>query len=161
MDRDLICGVMGFAIALIYLTAAGDIPDSAIGDTVGAAGIPHVLGYALALVSALFVGARLLIIRRVGLPSVELTGGAFDTPFAAFVSAAGTVLICSIFIFFFEAAGYLLSVGLLVLALCLYQGERLNTRLVVVAAGGTFVLWLLFAVLLGVHMPHGIWADLI
>lgn len=160
MDRDLICGLMGFSIALLYLMAAGDIPDSAIGDTVGAAGIPHVLGYALAVVSALFVIARLLIIRRVGVP-VEKTGGAFDTPAAAFMSAAGTVLICAVAIFFFETAGYLLTIMLLVLALCLYQGERLNLRLVIVAAGGTFVLWLLFVALLGVHMPHGIWADLI
>lgn len=161
MDRDLVCGLMGFAIALLYLMAAGDIPDSAIGDSVGAAGIPHVLGYALAAVSALFVFVRLVIIRREGVRPAELTGSAFDTPFAAYLSAAGTVLICSVFIFFFETAGYLLSVGLLVLALCLYQGERLTTRLVVVAAGGTFVLWLLFDVLLGVHMPPGIWADLI
>lgn len=161
MDRDLICGLMGFAIALLYLMAAGDIPDSSIGDTVGAAGIPYVLGYALAVVSALFVLARLVIIRRLGAPAVEMTGGAFDTPAAAFMSAAGTVLICAVAIFLFEPAGYLLSIGLLILALCLYQGERLNLRLVVVAAGGTFVLWLLFAVLLGVHMPHGIWADLI
>src|SRR5262245_21354132 len=123
MDKDLICGLMGFAIALVYLVAAGDIPDSGIGDTVGAAGIPYVLGYALAVVSALFVGVRLLIIRRDCVPAVELTGGAFDTPIAASISAAGTVLICSVFIFFFETAGYLLSVGLLVLALCLYQGE--------------------------------------
>lgn len=161
MDRDLICGVMGFAIALVYLVAAGDIPDSAIGDSVGAAGIPHVLGYALALVSALFVMVRLFIIRGERVASAEVTGGAFDTPAAAFMSAAGTVLICAVAIFLFEPAGYLLSIGLLILALCLYQGERLNMRLVVVAAGGTFVLWLLFAVLLGVHMPQGIWADLI
>jgi hypothetical protein len=50
---------------------------------------------------------------------------------------------------------------MLVLALCLYQGERLTPRLIAVAASGTVALWLLFAVLLGVHMPHGIWADLI
>jgi putative tricarboxylic transport membrane protein len=161
MDKDLICGVMGFAIALVYLVAAGDIPDSAIGDSVGAAGIPYVLGYALASVSALFVMVRLFIIRREGVPPVEMTGGAFDTPAAAFMSAAGTVLICAVAIFLFEPAGYLLSIGLLVLALCLYQGERPSMRLVVVAAGGTVVLWLLFAVLLGVHMPRGIWADLI
>jgi putative tricarboxylic transport membrane protein len=161
MDRDLICGLMGFAIALLYLTAAGDIPESGIGDSVGAAGIPHILGYALAAVSALFVMVRLFIIRRDGVPQIQFSGSAFDTPAAAFLSATGTVLICAVFIFFFEPAGYLLSVGLLVLAMCLYQGERLNMRLIVVAAGGTFVLWVLFAVFLGVRMPHGIWADLI
>ncbi|BCJ90443.1 hypothetical protein IZ6_11780 [Terrihabitans soli] len=161
MDRDLICGLVGFSIALIYLFAAGDIPESGIGDSVGAAGIPHILGYSLAVVSALFVGVRLITIGREAAAPASPAESVFDTPLPAFISAAGTVAICAVFVFFFESAGYLLSVVLLVLALCLYQGERLNLRLLVVAASGTFVLWLLFAVLLGVRMPHGIWADLV
>jgi hypothetical protein len=161
MDRDLICGLMGFAIALVYIVLTGDIPESGIGDTVGAAGIPHILGYSLATVSALFVGVRLYTLRRDGTPLPVATDSVFDTPFVAFTSAAGTVLICAIFVFLFEPAGYLLSIGLLVLALCLYQGERLNLRLLIVAAGGTFALWVLFVLLLGVRMPHGFWADLV
>jgi hypothetical protein len=161
MDRDLICGLMGLAIALVYIVATGDIPESGIGDTVGAAGIPHVLGYSLAAVSVFFIGARLLFLRQNGAPPLPSGDSVFDTPLAAFTSATGTVLICAFFVFLFEPAGYLLSIGLLVLALCLYQGERLNLRLFIVAAGGAFTLWVLFAVLLGVRMPHGIWADLV
>lgn len=161
MDRDLICGLMGFAIALVYIVASGDIPESGIGDSVGAAGVPHVLGYSLAAVSALFVGVRLFVLRREGASPPVSTDSVFDTPLAAFTSALGTVLICAVFVFLFEPAGYLLSIGALVLAMCLYQGERLNLRLLVVSAGGAFALWLLFAVLLGVRMPHGIWADLV
>jgi putative tricarboxylic transport membrane protein len=161
MDRDLICGLMGLAIAFIYLVAAGDIPESGIGDSVGAAGIPHILGYMLAAVSGLFVIVRLLVLRRDGAPLPPSTDSVFDAPLAAFVSAAGTVLICAVFIFMFESAGYLLSIGALILAMCLYQGERLNMRLLVVTASGAVVLWILFAVLLGVRMPQGIWTDLV
>jgi putative tricarboxylic transport membrane protein len=161
MDRDLVCGLIGFAIALVYLGAAAGIPQSSFADSVGAAGVPHILGYALAGVSALFVVQRLVLLRRGRAGLTSPASEVFNTPLAAFASAAGTALICAVFVFVFEAAGYILSIALLILAMCLYQGERLNARLAVVAAGGALVLWILFAVLLGVRMPQGIWADLV
>lgn len=162
MDRDLVCGLIGFAIALVYLWAASDIPVSSLGDTVGARGVPTALGYALAGVSALFVGQRLIALRsgRCEMEAEE-SRGAFDDPVAAFASAAGTVAICAAFIFMFETAGYVLSIALLILALCMYQRVRLDLRLLAIAGGGAFVLWLLFAVLLSVRMPVGVWQNLI
>jgi hypothetical protein len=161
MDRDLVCGLIGFAVALLYLWAAGSIPESSLGDSVGAAGVPHVLGFVLAATSALFVVFRLVNLRQATSDAVLPGDGPFADPKAAFLSAAGTVLICAVFVFFFESAGYLLSVGLLILTLCMYQGERLNPRLAAIAAGGAFALWLLFAIVLNVRMPHGVWANLI
>ena len=162
MVRDLICGLMGLAIAFVYLSAAAEIPASALGDSVGAAGFPRLLGYALALVSAVFVIYRLVTIRR-GSASNEAapTEGVFAAPREAFLSAAGTAAICGAFILLFEPAGYLLSIALLIFGLCMYQGVKPGPRLVAIAAGGSFVLWLLFAQLLSVRMPAGFWADLI
>jgi putative tricarboxylic transport membrane protein len=163
MDRDLLCGVIAFAIALAYLAAAAAIPDSAIGDSVGAAGVPHMLGYGLAVVSALYVGQRLLVMRTASSAGTgeEESRGVFDNPLSAFAWAGGAVVICAVFIFLFETIGYLLSVGLLVFAMSVYQGVKPGLRLAVISAGGAVALWLIFVLLLQVHMPAGIWADLI
>lgn len=160
MDRDLVCGLIGTAIALVYLKAAADIPTSGLGDTVGAAGVPHLLGYLLAAVSLLFVVQRLVVLRSVRAAAALKSGGVFDDPVPAFASAAGTVLICAFFIFLFEPLGYLLSVGILIFSLCLYQRVPLNPRLLAIAAGGAFALWFLFAILLAVRMPAGVWVEL-
>ena len=164
MDRDILCGVIAFAIALAYLAAAAAIPENAIGDTVGAAGVPHLLGYGLAIMSALYVGQRLLVLRAGIGPDTEEDGesrGVFDHPLAAFGWAAGAVAICAVFIFFFETAGYFLSVAVLIFAMCVYQGVKPDLRLAVISVGGAVTFWLIFVMLLGVHMPLGIWADLI
>ncbi len=160
MDRDLACGLIGTAIALAYLNAAADIPTSALGDTVGAAGVPHLLGYALAAVSVAFVAQRAIALAR-GKAAEARTGGVFDDPVPAFASAAGTVLICAAFVFLLEPVGYLPAVAFLIFALCVYQRVAINARLALIATGGAFALWLLFAVLLSVRMPAGIWAEMI
>lgn len=160
MDRDLISGLIGFALALVYLFAAADIPTSALGDSVGAAGFPHMLGYTMAAVSALFVAYRLWMLRA-GAPRALPSDDVFAQPARAFASAAGTVAICALFILIFEPLGYLPAIALLILGLCLYQGVRLDLRLVAIAVGGSFALWLLFAQLLAVRMPAGIFGELI
>lgn len=160
MDRDLVSGLIGFVIALVYLVAAADIPTSAIGDSVGAAGFPHMLGYTMAAVSALFVGYRLWM-RRTEVQRAVSPDGVFASPVRAFTSAAGTVAICALFIFIFEPLGYLPALALLILGLCLYQNVRFDLRLSALAVGGSVVLWALFAQLLGVRMPAGIFGQLI
>ena len=162
MDRDLACGLISLAIALFYLSAAGSIPESNMGDTVGAAGMPFVLGYCLAAVSLCLVGWRLVALRsgQASRPQ-EQSRGIFDHPIAAFLSAAGTTAICAVFVFLFEPIGYIPSVALLILAMLLYQRVRPSVRLLITAAGGAVVLWVMFAVLLSVRMPVGAWADLL
>lgn len=160
MDRDVVSGLIGFALALVYLFAAADIPASAIGDSVGAAGFPEMLGITMAVVSALFVGYRLWAL-RVETAGATVPDGVFASPARAFASAAGTAAICALFIFIFEPLGYLPAIALLILGLCLYQGVRLDGRLAAIAIGGAIVLWLLFAQLLSVRMPAGVFGGLI
>ena len=42
-----------------------------------------------------------------------------------------------------------------------YEGLRFDLRLVAIAVGGSFALWLLFAQLLSVRMPAGLFGELI
>jgi putative tricarboxylic transport membrane protein len=160
MDRDLALGLIGLAVALVYLSLASLIPESVSSDPVGATGMPHLLGYTLLVVSVLFSGQRVLALRTgISDPEPEKRG-VFEEPVRAFLAASGAVAICAVFVFIFEPAGYALSIGLLIFAMAAYQGVPLGRRLVATSVGGALVLWLLFAKLLSVRVPTGIWPDL-
>lgn len=160
MDRDLACGLIGLAIALVYLSLASLIPESVSSDPVGAAGMPHLLGYSLLAVSVLFSGQRILALRTgISEPEPEKRG-VFEEPVRAFLLASGAVAICAVFVFIFDTAGYLLSVALLLFAMAAYQGVHLGPRLIATSVGGALMLWLIFAKLLSVRVPTGIWPDL-
>ncbi len=160
MDRDLALGLIGLAVALVYLSLASLIPESVSSDPVGATGMPHLLGYTLLVVSVLFSGQRVLALRTgISEPEPEKRG-VFEEPVRAFLSASGAVAICAVFVFIFDSAGYLLSTGLLLFAMAVYQGVRVGPRLIAISIGGALVLWLIFAKLLSVRMPAGIWPDL-
>lgn len=162
MDRDLVCGVISLAIALVYLSAVGSIPESSLGDIVGASGVPHVLGYALVAVSIFFIGQRIVALwMRSGTSEEPESGGVFDRPWTAFRLAGGAMAISAGFILIFEPIGYIPSIALLLLAMGLYQGIRLGWRFLVISLVGAAALWVIFVVVLGVHMPTGVWPDLI
>jgi len=160
MDRNLACGLISFGIALLYLSAADSIPQSDMGDSVGASGVPLALGYSLAAVSLWLAGWRIVVLRAGRVDRSQESRGIFDRPVAAFLSAAGTTAICAVFVFLFEPIGYIPSITLLILAMLLYQRLRPSFRLLITAVGGALVLWVLFAVLLSVRMPVGILPDL-
>jgi hypothetical protein len=161
MDRDLACGLIGLAVALVYLMLASLIGESVSSDPVGAAGMPHLLGYSLLAVSALFAGQRVLALRTgISEPEEPENRGVFEEPVRAFLMASVVVAICAVFVFIFDTVGYILSVGLLVFAMAAYQRVPLGPRLFVTSAGGALVLWVIFAKLLAVPMPAGIWPDL-
>jgi hypothetical protein len=161
MDRDLALGLAGLAIALVYLMLASLISESVSSDPVGAAGMPHLLGYSLLAVSGLFVGQRALAMRTgISEPEEPEKRGVFEEPVRAGIAASGVVAMCAVFVFIFDTAGYILSVGLLLFAMAVYQGVRIGPRLLATSIGGALVLWLIFAKLLSVPMPAGIWPDL-
>lgn len=49
--------------------------------------------------------------------------------------------------------GYPFTTALAILAMAIYQGEKLSWRLAIVACAGAALLYLLFDVVLGVDMP--------
>ena len=65
--------------------------------------------------------------------------------------------------------GYLVSIALLIAATAWYQGGTVTgerdtahpaRRILLVAASGAVVLWLLFVVLLGIPQPSGVWSEI-
>jgi putative tricarboxylic transport membrane protein len=145
--RDLVCAAAGLALAGGYYAAADAIPTSLLADSVGAAGIPKLLAVALALLSVL-LGAR------------SLLGGAAtdgDATVGRHLRALGVAGLGFVYVAAAPYLGYPLAAAALVAAATLYYGERPRPGVFVYAIGCAALLWLVFAKLLGVAMPPGIW----
>ncbi|MBI4447303.1 MAG: tripartite tricarboxylate transporter TctB family protein [Acidobacteria bacterium] len=61
-----------------------------------------------------------------------------------------------LYIAFFEIAGFLVSTGLLMVVLLYLAGATSRVRILTVALGGTFCIYLLFHVWLKIRLPGGI-----
>lgn len=158
LDRDVVCGIIALAIALLYLHAAGSISDTALADSMGAAGVPHILGYALVVTSLVLIANRIFDLSFATTPADKPEPrGVFDRPLAAFMMAAVASGICIAAALLFERAGYAISMMLLIFSLSIYQGIRDIRRLILISILGGAVLWLIFAILLNVRMPVGTW----
>ena len=149
MRRDLVCAVAGLALAGAYYAAADAIPTSLLADGVGAGGIPKLLAVALALLSFL-LGARSLL--------VNSRAAAVDGPH---LRALGVAALGFVYVAVAPYLGYPLALALLVAAATLYYGERLRPAVLFYAIGCAALLWLVFAKMLGVAMPAGVWARLL
>lgn len=160
MTRDLACGLLTMAIAAVYLVETAGLRTSLLGDTVGTAGFPKIIGWGMGAVGFLLVLQALRAQRRgkaasgpTGwMPSEAFQGGAGR----AALRAAGVVAIVVGYLLLFHPLGYLLSVGLMLAAAAHFLGAPLTWRLPVVAALGAVALWLLFGVLLQIPLPTGV-----
>lgn len=56
--------------------------------------------------------------------------------------------------------GFVLSTVLLLLAVAIYSGRPLSLQLLLIAAAGAAILYLLFVILLDVPLPPGFWPGL-
>ena len=145
MRRDLVCAAAGLALAGAYYAAADAIPASLLADGVGAAGIPKLLAVALALLS-LVLGARSLL--------VNSQSAAVDGPHLRAIGVAGLGLV---YVAGAPYLGYPLALALLVASATLYYGASPRPTVAVYAVACAALLWLVFAKVLGVAMPAGIW----
>jgi hypothetical protein len=145
VHRDLVCAAAGLALAGTYYTAADAIPTSLLADAVGAAGIPKLLAVALALLSLLLVARSLLAGAR-----AETAGGPH-------LRALGVAGLGFVYVMAAPYLGYPLALALLVAAATLYYGARPRPGVFLYAIGCAALLWLVFAKLLGVAMPPGLW----
>jgi hypothetical protein len=143
--RDLVCAAAGLVLAGAYYAAADAIPTSLLADAVGAAGIPKLLAAALALLS-LLLGARSL-----------LAGASAETAGGPHLRALGVAGLGFVYVMAAPYLGYPLALALLVAAATLYYGARPRPGVFLYAIGCAALLWLVFAKLLGVAMPPGLW----
>jgi putative tricarboxylic transport membrane protein len=143
--RDLVCAAAGLALAGAYYAAADAIPASLLADGVGAGGIPKLLAVALALLSVL-LGARSL-----------LAGARTEAAGGPHLRALGVAGIGFVYVAAAPYLGYPLALAILVAVAAFYYGERPRPGVFVYAVGCAALLWLVFAKMLGVAMPPGIW----
>jgi putative tricarboxylic transport membrane protein len=158
MNKDLACGLVALAIATLYLVATAGLRTSALGDVVGSAGFPKIIGWGLAMVGALLILQSLRGRRAAG--AAWIPSEAFATnPLWAAIRGAGIVAIIAMYLLLLEPLGYILSVALLVGATAVYLGAAPGWRSLAVAGLGAIALWLLFVMLLGIPLPSGAWTT--
>jgi putative tricarboxylic transport membrane protein len=163
MVRDLACGLIALVLAVLYLHETSQIQVSALGDTVGSAGFPLILGWMLAGAGAVLIVQTLVRARLAGAgaaaaPDAEVTEA---RPGHAFRRAAGLVAIAAAFVALLPILGYVLAVALMLAAVMLYQGLPFARHTLLVAVAGAAFLYGLFGLLLGIPVPRGIWLPLL
>lgn len=160
MTKDLGLGVIVLLFSAFYISQAARIPASALGDTVGAGGVPMILGWIMA-------GAGVLLIvhdlwrRRAGAYVSTPVSAAFEDPRRVFRVASGVILITIIYLSVLHFLGYIPATALFLAALLFYQRVPMTARVLAVPVGGAIVLWLLFDAFLGINLPDGILAGIL
>jgi hypothetical protein len=163
VNRDGALGIIGLVLAGAYYAMAADVPESLLSDAVGPADLPKIYAYVLAGLSLILVGRALLAVGRAlsgsaGGPDKVRPTGEEPMPVAR---AAGLLALGVVYLAIVDYAGYVLAIALLIAATIWYQGRELRPRILLVAAGGALLFWLMFVRLLGVQHPPGIWASLL
>ncbi|MBT9463303.1 tripartite tricarboxylate transporter TctB family protein [Hydrogenophaga sp.] len=151
-----ITGGVALVFSGAYVMYARNIEDSLLADSVGASGVPVMVGMLMGLASVglLIKGA---VTRATG--DVEDDGDAASSN-RSHLLAAGLLAILLGYVFLLPMLGYVVSIGLLVAAVAMFAGGRNK-----VAVGGMLlvtgpVLWLMFDMALKVRMPAGFWPQI-
>ena len=154
MTRDLSLGIIALLFSAFYISQAAGIPTSALGDAVGAGGVPLILGWVMAGAGALLI-LHDLWLRRAGPHVPAPVSAAFAEPRRLAMVAGGVVLITVVYLSVLRFLGYIPATALFLAALLAYQRVPFTSRVALVPIGGAIVLWLLFDALLGIHLPAG------
>jgi hypothetical protein len=147
VNRDGALGIIGLVLAGAYYLMASDVPESLLSDAVGPAGLPKIYAVVLAGLSLMLAGRGF---------TPRLAGESFPVARAAGLLALGVVYLVIV-----DSVGYIVAVALLIAATVWYQGGVFRPRILLVAAGGAVLFWLMFVRLLGVPHPPGIWESLL
>jgi putative tricarboxylic transport membrane protein len=146
-SRDMLCGVIGLALAASYYALADALPVSLLSDEIGADGVPKSLAVGLALCSLLLIG-RAALVR--GAPSGDGSSSALDH-----ARSLGIIVLGALYAALAPVIGYVPALALLLAATALYFGAGFSLRLVLVSTLGAGLFWAMFAKMLGVAMPQG------
>ncbi len=169
MPRNLIGGLATVAIGLAYLVLALGIRTSALADSVGPAGFPKVLAYALIGLGVVLCAQSLFAIRArrgaafaAGAPAaadLDAERESHDS-LRGVLRAAGMLGLGIAYLLIIRSVGYVVSVALLMVASALYLGIPLSWRVFAIGAAGALVYWLLFVWVLGIPQPPGLFGRL-
>jgi|LNFM01.1.fsa_nt_gb hypothetical protein len=161
MFANAISGLVLLCLSVGYYLTADAMPSSILDTTVTSAAFPKLLAIAGGLLSSALIIQNLVSWRLSARPASASSPDP-DVPdifnWTAHRRALGLLGIVTIFIIALEVVGYPAAIGLLILAVSVYQGYRLSLLSVAVAVGGALFFWLFFMVFLGIHMPLGIFS---
>ncbi|WP_029352186.1 tripartite tricarboxylate transporter TctB family protein [Bosea sp. 117] len=159
MNKDGLSGLVLLALAAIYYWATGLIPDSTLEDEVGATGLPRALTFALAGLGVILLVRGVLAGRQAAPKAARAADD--EEQDATLPRAIGFLLFGLAYVLILPYAGYLISVGLLIAAVALYEGAPRRWTVPVAAVGGAVLYWAIFVKLLGVNQPAGLLEGLI
>jgi hypothetical protein len=152
MRKDLFASIGLLIIAAAYYAASMSIFESSLDEpgVPGPRSLPTVLAALLALI-AVTMGVRALA----ATPSHRKAKEEKEEE-APWPRALGILGIGILYIPVASFLGYPIALFLLLVTVAIYERKRPDWRLLVVAAGGAAFFWFIFAFILGVRQPEGI-----
>ncbi len=161
---NLIAALAGIVLSLAYVWQARSIEDSLLADEVGAGGVPTGVGLVLLAASlGLFIKSLLSWFKAApgGPEPVQEQAKTEDQAWYPHRKALGLLAILGCYVALLPWLGYVVSIGLMAVAVVRFDGVRINRTLLVFALVIGPVLWFLFSYLLQVRMPAGLWSSLL
>lgn len=152
MRKDLFASIGLLLIAVAYYAVATTIQESSLDEpgVPGPSSLPTVLAAVLAII-AITLGVRAL-----SAAPARAKPGEDKEDEAPWPRALGMLGIGVLYLPVASFLGYPIALFLLLVAVALYERKAPDWRLFVVAAGGAFFFWFVFAFILGVRQPEGI-----
>lgn len=148
LTRDAIVGIAAIAFGVAYWLMADAVPTSLLSDQVGAGGVPRVLATALAILGAIQIWRG---VWQGG------TDSAIDMN--AHSRALGLLALGCAYVAAMPHLGFLLTTAILIVAASVYAGIKMGRDILVVGAVSGVAFWAIFAKLLGIAMPSGVFAG--
>jgi len=152
MRKDFFASIGLLLIAAVYYFSSTGISESSL-DEAGVPGpksLPTVLAAVLAII-AMTLGVRALASSPARGSSKEEKEDEAPWP-----RALGMLLIAVLYLPVASFLGYPIAIFLLLVTVALYERKAPDWRLLAVAAGGALFFWFVFAFMLGVRQPEGI-----
>lgn len=155
MRRDWIAGISLLSLSGAYYWVASNIPRSQLSDVVGAASYPKLLAMVLAVLSLLLIVSGIMAKPPKGDNRTEKNRE--DTK--EFLKAGGTILIGIGYLVIIKWTGYAIAVSLLMIAMLMYNHEKLSWKSAGTSIIGGIFFWFVFAFLFDIPVPEGVWLQ--
>ena len=150
MRKDFSASIGLLLIAAVYYFSSTGISESSLDEpgVPGPKSLPTVLAAVLAII-AMTLGVRSLASSGAGGAKEEKEDE------APWPRALGMLLIAVLYLPVASFLGYPIGIFLLLVTVALYERKAADWRLLAVAAGGALFFWFVFAFMLGVRQPEG------
>lgn len=152
---DFYLGLGAIALSVIYLYVASGIQESLLSDSVGPAGIPKVLGWAMGGLGVLLCLRSVRYSRTTSTPPVAALANHCAEPRTGMHPHLQALCLLAILVGYVMLApylGYMVTIALLVAAVARFGGAPFNRNMVLISAASGISLWFVFAWLLGISM---------